>query len=317
MPIIAQSRVAALSGYVSALPTPFRGERIDHEAFADLCDWQIGQGISGFVVNGTTGEAPALAMGEQRLLIRLSVQVADDRVPVIAGVGSACTAPAIELAKNAANAGADGILATTPYYVRPSQEGIYRHFRALHDAVELPILLYDVPSRTASTIAGDTLCRLAELPRIVGLKDATGDLSRIKLLKDKIDARFRWLSGDDATALDFMALGGTGCVSVLSNVVPRRCVELHQAHARGDLYRARAIERELAPLTAALFAESNPVPVKYALSMMGRMAVDVRLPLVPASPATRKAVEDALAQVALLALRARKEQSHDALPLSH
>jgi 4-hydroxy-tetrahydrodipicolinate synthase len=316
MTTVTQHRVAALTGYVSALPTPFRGERIDHEALADLCEWQIGQGISGFVVNGTTGEAPALAIGEQRLLIRLAVQIADDRVPVIAGAGSASTEHAVELAKNAANAGADGLLAVTPYYVRPSQEGIYRHFHALHDSVELPIILYDVPSRTASTIASDTLCRLAELPRIVGLKDATGDLSRIKLLREKIDKHFRWLSGDDATALDFMALGGHGCISVLSNVVPRRCVELYQARSRGDLHHARAIERELAPLTAALFAESNPVPVKYTLSAMGRMAADVRLPLAPALPATRKAVEDALAHLGLLALRARKERVHDALPLS-
>ncbi|HEV2551948.1 MAG TPA: 4-hydroxy-tetrahydrodipicolinate synthase [Stellaceae bacterium] len=316
MTTTAQRRVAALAGYVSALPTPFRGERIDHESFADLCEWQIGQGISGFVVNGTTGEAPALAIGEQRLLIRLAVQIADDRVPVIAGAGSASTAHAIELAKSAASASADGILATTPYYVRPSQEGIYRHFRALHDAVELPIILYDVPSRTASTIAKDTLCRLAELSRIAGLKDATGDLSRIKLLREKIDRRFRWLSGDDATALDFMALGGHGCISVLSNVVPRRCVELYQAHSRGDLHRARAVARELAPLTAALFAESNPVPVKYALGVMGRMVGDVRLPLAPASQGTRKAVEDALANLGLLTLRARKERAHDALPLS-
>jgi 4-hydroxy-tetrahydrodipicolinate synthase len=311
----AERRVAALGGYISALPTPFRGERIDHEAFADLCEWQIGQGISGFVVNGTTGEASALAMGEQRLLIRLALQIADDRVPVIAGAGSASTAHAIELARSAASAGADGLLVVTPYYVRPSQEGIYRHFRALHDAVELPIILYDVPSRTATTIASDTLCRLAELPRIAGLKDATGDLGRIKLLREKIDNRFRWLSGDDATALDFMALGGHGCISVLSNVVPRRCLELHRARSRGDLHRARAIERELAPLTAALFAESNPVPVKYALSVMRRMAADVRLPLAPASQATRKAVEDALAHLGLLVLRARKEQAHDALPL--
>jgi 4-hydroxy-tetrahydrodipicolinate synthase len=316
MTTIAQSRVAALAGYVSALPTPFRGERIDHDAFAQLCEWQIGQGISGFVVNGTTGEAPALAIGEQRLLIRLALQIADDRVPVIAGAGSASTEHAIELAKSAASAGADGVLAVTPYYVRPSQEGIYRHFRALHDTVDVPIILYDVPSRTASTIASDTLRRLAELPRIVGLKDATGDLSRIKLLKHKIDVRFRWLSGDDASALDFMALGGHGCISVLSNVTPRRCLELYQARARGDLHRARAVERELAPLTAALFAESNPVPVKYALSAMGRMAADVRLPLAPAAQATRKVVEGALANLELLTLRTREERMHNALPLS-
>ncbi len=289
-----------LSGYSSALPTPFKGCFLDEEAFAAFCEWQIDQGISALVVNGTTGEAPTLTADEQRQLVRLAVDVAKGRVPVIVGAGSNATSHAIELARQAEFAGADGLLIVTPYYNRPSQEGLFHHFEALHRATRLPILLYDVPSRTGCTFAIETIVRLADLPRIVGLKDATGDLGRPARLRQLLGERFRLFSGDDATALDFLAAGGNGCISVVSNVAPRLCVRLHAAWQRGDRAEARAIASTLAPLAEALFAESNPVPLKHALSMMQRMSPDVRLPLYAASPQTCREVAGTLALLGLV-----------------
>lgn len=291
--------LAAFRGYASALPTPFNGDGVDTDAFASFCRWQIEQGISAVVVNGTTGEAPTLTRDEQKRLVRLAKDTAQGRISVIAGAGSNSTAHAIELARDAQMSSADGLLAVTPYYNKPSQEGLYRHFRAIHDATDLPILLYDVPSRTGCKLAPDTICRLADLPRIVGLKDATGELERPGILRRMLGERFRLLSGDDATALDFMALGGNGCISVLSNVVPDRCVRLFLAFACGAQREARLNERRLAPLVAALFAESNPVPLKWALGLMGRMSPEVRLPLCLPGEAAQTAVQQALAQLGL------------------
>jgi len=289
-----------LCGYASALPTPFKGEQIDADAFQSFCQWQIERGSSALVVNGTTGEAPTLSREEQRRVVRMALDVAQCKVPVIAGAGSNSTAHAIELARDAEAAGADGLLAVTPYYNKPSQEGLFRHFRAIRDATGLPVFLYDVPARTGCTLAIDTICRLAELPRIVGLKDATGDLVRPGLLRQMLGDRFRLLSGDDATALDFVALGGNGCISVLANVVPETCNRLYLAGACGEQAEARLIERRLRPLLKALFAESNPVPLKWALGLMGRMRPDVRLPLCGPGDATRSAVQKALAQLGLV-----------------
>jgi len=288
--------IDTLSGYISALPTPFKDGDIDEEAFADLCAWQIEQGIAGLVVNGTTGEAPTLEHDEQARLVRIALEVADGRVPVIAGAGANATRHAAGLAGLAEAAGADALLVVTPYYNRPSQEGLFHHFKAVHDATRLPIILYDVPSRTACTLAPETVRRLAALPRIAGLKDATGDMERPARLRSQLGPSFRLMSGDDATALDFMTRGGDGCISVVSNVVPRLCMRLHAARARGDDGVARIIARGLEPLTRALFVESNPVPVKYALSLMHRMSDEVRLPLWPAAPATRVAVAAAMQQ---------------------
>jgi 4-hydroxy-tetrahydrodipicolinate synthase len=286
----------ALAGYVSALPAPFKDGRIDEDAFADFCAWQIEQGIAGLVVNGTTGEAPTLDRDEQRRLVRIALEVADGRVPVIAGAGANATTHAVDLARLAEAAGADALLVVTPYYNRPSQEGLFHHFAAVHDATRLPIMLYDVPSRTGCTLAIETIRRLAAMPRIAGLKDATGDLDRPSQLRRLLGEQFRLMSGDDATALAYMERGGNGCISVVSNVVPRLCARLYAAHARGDAGVAQIIARGLEPLTHALFAESNPVPVKYALSLMDRMSEDVRLPLWPASEATRHVVAEAMAQ---------------------
>ena len=310
------NRIARLSGYSSALPTPFKGCFIDEEAFAAFCEWQIGEGISALVVNGTTGEAPTLTAEEQRQLIRLAVDVADGRVPVIAGAGSNATAHAIELARQAEFAGADGLLIVTPYYNRPSQEGLFRHFEALHRATRLPILLYDVPPRTGCTLAIETIVRLADLPRMAGLKDATGDLHRPARLRRLLGDRFRLFSGDDATALDFLAAGGNGCISVVSNVAPRLCVRLHAAWERGDRAEARAVASTLAPLAEALFAESNPVPLKHALSTMQRMSADVRLPLYAASRQTCRKVADALTLLGLVSWSRTARPARRAVPVT-
>ena len=297
---MAPNKLASLCGYASALPTPFKDGLVDEDAFASFCEWQIRQGISGLVVNGTTGEAPTLSLREQRRLVRLAVVVARGQVPVIAGAGSNATAHAIEIAQGAEEAGADGLLLVTPYYNKPSQEGVYRHFRAIHDATNLPVLLYDVPSRTGCTLAIDTICRLAALPRIVGLKDATGDLTRPQTLRRLLREQFRLFSGDDGTALDFMGLGGNGCISVLSNVVPKLCNRLYLGCAAGEQVEARLLEEQLRPLTAALFVESNPVPVKWALSLMGRMSPEVRLPLCEPAETTRVAVRKALLHLGII-----------------
>lgn len=265
-----------------------------------MCRWQIEQGTAALVVNGTTGEAPTLSLEEQIRLVRLAVFAAQQRVPVIAGAGSNATSHAIGIAHEAARAGANALLVVTPYYNKPPQEGLLQHFRAIHDATDLPIILYDVPARTGCKLALDTICRLAELPRIVGLKDATGDLTRPGHLRRTLGDRFRLLSGDDATALDFMASGGNGCISVVSNVAPKLCHRLYLASACGEPVEARLIEERLKPLTDALFMESNPIPVKWALSLMGRMSPELRLPLCEPAETTRSAVHSALIRLGII-----------------
>jgi len=289
-----------LTGYISAVPTPFIGGRIDEPAFESFCQWQIEQGIAGLVVCGTTGEAPTVTDQEHGGLIRLAGQIARGRVPVIAGIGTNSTAHAIDMARAAAARGADGLLAVVPYYNKPMQLGLYRHFAAIHEATELPVILYDVPSRTGRSLDDETIVRLAKLPRIVGLKDATGDLSRPPRLRRQLGTRFRLFSGDDATALGFLAQGGDGCISVTSNVVPAQCVRMHAAWVDGDIGVARAIGLDLAELTAALFAESNPIPLKFALSLVGRMSPKLRPPLYEAVASTRVALGQALHRLGLL-----------------
>jgi 4-hydroxy-tetrahydrodipicolinate synthase len=300
MPSKSPATVDSITGYVTAVPTPFAGDAIDEPGFAAFCHWQIEQGIAALVVNGTTGEAPTLSDAEQAQTIALAREVSGGRVPIIAGVGSNDTAHAVALAKRAERAGANGLLAVTPYYNRPSQEGLFRHFQAIHDASGLPILLYDVPSRTGVTIAVHTVERLAKLPRIVGLKDATGNPDRVLRFRRYLGEGFRLFSGDDATALEFIELGGNGCISVLSNVVPDECVKLFAAWQRSDHEYARNIASSLAPLVGALFGESNPVPLKFALSLMGRMRADVRLPLCEPSGTTRAALAEVLIRMGLI-----------------
>jgi 4-hydroxy-tetrahydrodipicolinate synthase len=289
-----------LRGYLSAVPTPFRDGSLDMAAFESFLDWQITSGIAGLVVCGTTGEAPTLSAAEQRDLIGRAVRRAGGRVPVIAGAGSNATQHAIELARAAEQAGADALLVVVPYYNKPSQDGLFRHFAAIHDAVGIAVLLYDVPSRTGCALAGDTVARLAALPRVCGLKDATGDLARPTRLRARLGPGFRLLSGDDATALGFLARGGDGCISVVSNLAPDDCVALDEAWRRRDFSRAEELALGLAKLSQTLFIESNPVPLKYALSRLGMMSPTVRLPLCEAAPATRIAVDGCLRDLGLL-----------------
>ncbi len=276
--------VSRLSGYASALPTPFDDEgNIDCPAFERLCDLQIAHGATALVVCGTTGEAPTLSPAEHRDLIRIAVAVAHGRVPVIAGAGANATAHAVELTKDAETARADAVLSVVPYYNKPTQAGLYAHFREIAQSTGLPVILYDVPSRTVCSLADETVAGLAEMPQIIGLKDATGDVTRPPRLRALVGPDFRLLTGDDALGLAYFAQGGDGCISVTSNVAPGLCRNMYLAWKQGHVARAQRLARPIAQLTAALFRESNPAPLKYALSLLGLMSPEVRLPLVELS----------------------------------
>ncbi len=290
--------VAKLSGFAPALPTPFseQGE-VDGAAFEHFCDLQIRAGATALVVCGTTGEAPTLRPAEYHILVRIAVDVANGQVPVIAGAGSNSTAHAIELSKGAEAAGADAILSVVPYYNKPTQTGMAAHFSAIAQSTGLPIFLYDVPSRTGVGLADDTIARLAEQPQIIGLKDATGDMTRVVRLRSMLGSDFRLLSGDDATALAFIAEGGNGCISVTSNVAPGLCRSMYLTCRHGQIFNARRWAAPVAKLTAALFCETNPVPLKYTLSLLGLISPKVRLPLVELSDASKAEVAAMTAQI--------------------
>src|ERR1700722_6227912 len=265
MPMIGR-QVSKLSGYTPALPTPFdNDDRIDSEAFEQLCDLQIKSGATALVVCGTTGEAPNLSVAEQRQLVRIAVGVSRGRVPVIAGAGSNATEEAIELTKDAEAHGADAILSVVPYYNRPTQAGLYTHFRTIAALTGLPVILYDVPSRSGRALADETVARLTEVPHIVGLKDASGDVARPSRLRPLVGSGFRLLSGDDATALGFLANGGNGCISVTSNLAPALCRNMYLASKQAQSVRALRLAQVAGRLTTVLFLESNPAPLKYAL----------------------------------------------------
>jgi 4-hydroxy-tetrahydrodipicolinate synthase len=296
--MITERHVSRLSGYAPALPTPFdRDGEIDAAAFERLCERQIEEGATALVVCGTTGEAPTLSRQEHDVIVRAAVNVAHGRVPVIAGAGSNATSHAIELARDAEGAGADAVLSVVPYYNKPTQAGMYAHFQAIADASGLPIFLYDVPARTVCGLADRTIARLAECPRFIGLKDATGDITRLARLRPLLGEDFRLLSGDDATAPAFVGQGGDGCISVTSNIAPGLCRAMYLAWKHGQLARARHLATALAGLTAALFRESNPAPVKYALSAMKLMSPAVRLPLVELKAETQAEIDQVLAQL--------------------
>lgn len=277
-----------------ALATPFRNDALDERAFQDLVAWQIGQGTHGLVPVGTTGESPTLSHAEHDRVVELCVEAAAGRVPVIAGTGSNSTAEAIRLSQHAERAGADAALVVTPYYNKPTQEGLYAHYKAIHDSCGLPIIIYNIPGRSVIDMSVETMARLAELPRIVGVKDATNDLSRPLATAAACGPEFCLLSGEDATILGFLAQGGHGCISVTANVAPAQCAALHEAWQAGRPAEALAIHRRLFPLHQALFAETSPGPLKYALSVLGRCAPSVRLPLVEPRAETRARVEAAL-----------------------
>jgi 4-hydroxy-tetrahydrodipicolinate synthase len=287
-------------GSLVALITPFRGGRVDEKAFQDFVAWQIAQGTHGLVPCGTTGESPTLSHDEHKRVVELCIEVAGRKVPVIAGTGSNSTAEAIDLTRHAKQAGADAALVVTPYYNKPTQDGLYRHFKAINDAVDLPIIIYNIPPRSVVDMSVATMARLAELPNIVGVKDATADLARPVRTRLAIGPEFCQLSGEDATALPYLAQGGHGCISVTANVAPRLCSEMHEAWQKGDLATAMRLNDRLMPLHDALFTETSPGPVKYAASLLGRSGAETRLPLAPVAPETEERVRHELRAAGIL-----------------
>jgi 4-hydroxy-tetrahydrodipicolinate synthase len=287
-------------GSITALITPFKNGKVDRDAFARIVDWQIKEGTSALVPVGTTGESPTLSHEEHKEVVALCVEAAKKRVPVIAGTGSNNTAEAIDFAKHAKKAGADAQLVVTPYYNKPTQEGLYQHYKALHDAVDLPIIIYNIPPRCVIDMSVETMARLAKLPRIVGVKDATGDLTRPLKTRLACGPKFSILSGDDGVALATLAQSGNGCISVTSNIAPRLCADMHKAWHKGDFAAARKLNELLMPLHEALFCETSPAPVKWAASQLGLCASDVRLPMIHATENAQKRVRAAMEHVGLL-----------------
>ena len=286
-------------GVVTALVTPFRDGAVDEDAFVRLVERQVAAGVDGVGPVGTTGETATLSHDEHRRVVELCVKTAAGRVAVIAGCGSNCTPETIELARHAKTVGADAALVVTPYYNRPSQEGVYAHFAALNEAVQIPILVYNVPSRTASDISNETLARLAKLPNIVGVKDATGELPRASLMRKMCGEDFVMLSGDDPSALGYIAHGGHGCISVTSNVAPEACVAFMRAALSGDFAGALRWQDRLVRLHRGLFADASPAPTKWALSQLDLCTPDVRLPLTPCSEAAQGIVREAMAEAGI------------------
>jgi len=292
-------------GSYTALITPFNGGAVDERAFQKLVDWQIAEGTNGLVPVGTTGESPTLSHDEHKRVIELCVEAARKRVPVIAGAGSNSTDEAIDLTRHAKKVGASATLHSTGYYNKPTQEGLYRHFKAISDAVDLPILIYNVPVRTIVDIQVATLARCSELKNVVGVKDATANVARVTQQRLACGKDFVQLSGEDATVLGFMAHGGHGCISVTSNVAPRLCVDFQNACREGDYKTALALQDRLMVLHDALFVETNPGPVKYAAFRLGLIdSPECRLPLAPISEASKKSVDEALARIGLLQAKA-------------
>ncbi len=291
-------------GSITALVTPFRGGVIDEDAFRKFVDWQIREGTHGLVPVGTTGESPTLNHDEHKRVVELTVEVSAGRVPVIAGAGSNSTAEAVDLAAHAKSAGADSVLVVTPYYNKPTQEGLFQHYKAIHDAVDIPIVIYNIPGRSVIDMSVATMARLYELKNIVGVKDATADLARVSQQRGAMGPEFNMLSGEDATALGFMAHGGHGCISVASNVAPRLCAEFQNACMAGDFAKALTLQDQLMPLHDVMFIEPSPGPAKYALSRLGMCSDETRLPLVPLTDATKAAVDVVLDKLGLLSAKA-------------
>lgn len=290
-----------LRGSFPALITPMRNGKVDEVAFRKFVNWQIEQGSHGLVPVGTTGESPTLDSGEHKRVIEICIEEARGRVPVIAGTGSNSTAEAIDYTRHARDAGADAALVVVPYYNKPTQDGLYAHFRAVADAVDIPIIVYNVPGRTVASISVETLARLSrDCGNIVGTKDASADLTRPSRQRLASGKDFIQLSGEDGTALGFNAHGGVGCISVTANVAPRLCAEFQEATLKGDYARALALQDRLMPLHHAMFVETSPGPVKYAASLLGLCAPEARLPMAPVVESTRAAVREAMMHAGLL-----------------
>jgi 4-hydroxy-tetrahydrodipicolinate synthase len=287
-------------GSFVALITPFRNGAVDEAAFQEHVAWQLGQGTHGLVPIGTTGECPALEDEEQERLIALCVEVAKGRAPVIPGTGFNSTAHTIHATKVAKKAGADAALVVCPYYNKPTQEGLYQHFKSVHDAVDIPIVIYNIPGRTAVEMSVQTMARLAKLPNIIGVKDSTNDLTRPVKTRLAIEREFSMLSGEDGTAVAFLAQGGHGCISVTANVAPAQLSQMHEAWQKGNVATVQQINERLMPLHDALFVETSPGPVKYAASLLGRCTAEVRQPLWQTTPETQEKVRTAMRGAGLL-----------------
>jgi 4-hydroxy-tetrahydrodipicolinate synthase len=291
-------------GSYTALISPFTNDVFDETAFARIVEWQISQGTNGLVPAGTTGETPTLSYDEHKRSVEICVEVTKKRVPVIAGAGSNSTAEAIEFSEHAKKVGADAVLIVMPYYNKPTQEGMYLHIKAINDTVDIPIVLYNVPSRTVADMSVETMARCAKLKNVVGVKDATANMARASQQRLACGTDFVMLSGEDATAMGFNAHGGQGSISVTANVAPALCAEFQAACLKGDFAKALRLQDQLMPLHDAMFVETSPGPVKYAASRLGLCNPDVRLPLAPISESSRKAVDAALVRCGLLQAKA-------------
>jgi 4-hydroxy-tetrahydrodipicolinate synthase len=289
-----------IRGSITAMITPFENGAVDHRALAAFTEWQIEQGTHGLVPCGTTGESPTLEDEERLAVVKTVIKAARGRVPVIAGTGSNNTAHAIHYTQAAEKAGADAALVVAPYYNKPTQEGLYLHFRAIAEATRLPIILYNVPGRCSVDIGVDTMARLSKLPNVIGVKDATANLARASLQRAACKPGFVQISGEDATALGFNAHGGVGAISVTSNVAPKLCAQFQEATLRGDFATALEIQDRLMPLHDVLFAETSPGPAKYAVSLLGRAQESVRLPLAPVSETTKAKIRAVMLAAGLL-----------------
>jgi 4-hydroxy-tetrahydrodipicolinate synthase len=287
-------------GSFTALATPFKGGKVDEASFQALCDWQLSEGTAGLVPVGTTGESPTLSHAEHKRVVELAVEVARGRGLVIAGAGSNSTDEAIDFARHGEKAGADALLVVCPYYNRPSQEGLFLHFKTIADSVGIPIFIYNIPARSSVDMSVETMARLSRHPNIIGVKDATANISRVSEQRLACGADFIQLTGEDATALGFNAHGGVGAISVTSNVAPRLCAEFQAACLSGDYAKALSLQDQLMPLHQAMFCEPSPGPVKAGLEMLGKMSADVRLPVTPATEAARAKVRAALVGAGLL-----------------
>ncbi len=291
-------------GSITALITPFKNGALDEAALSRIVEWQIAEGTHGLVPVGTTGESPTLDFDEHKRVIDITVETARKRVPVISGTGSNSTDEAIELSQYAEKVGSDGVLIVTPYYNKPTQEGLYQHFKAINDAINIPIVIYNIPARSIVDMSVATMARCFELKNVVGVKDATANLARPSQQRQAMGADFCQLSGEDATALGFMAHGGRGCISVASNVAPRLCADLQNACLAGDFKKALALQDQLMPLFDVMFVETNPAPVKYAVSRLGLCTADMRLPMVPLSDASKSAIDTVMHSLGLLGAKA-------------
>jgi 4-hydroxy-tetrahydrodipicolinate synthase len=288
------------TGALSAIVTPFRDGAIDEKALRDLIEWQISEGIQGIVPCGSTGESATLSHSEHEQVIKIAIEQARKRVPVVAGTGSNSTAEAIRLTASAREMGADAALLISPYYNKPTQEGIYKHYKMIAQSVDLPIIIYNIPGRTGSNIAPETMARMCEVRNIVGVKEASGSMDQVSDIHRLCGERWTILSGDDSATLPFMALGARGVISVITNVMPREMVEMASAALKNDYARAREIHYRMLPLMRALFIETNPIPIKHAMSLLRKCSPEVRMPLTPMSSAATDKLKAVMKEMRLL-----------------